>query len=158
MYVRIAAQRPGMSYSEYSERLNITITVTDEAVPEPTPDPGLKPEPEPTPGDGEQGGGADGSGGTGVPAGGSTSTTTTVTTNKSKGKGENGKKSGGTELASTGDSTAMTVAALWASPAQPLPRPASPRPSVASVRFWRQRPFSAFARSQSVTPSCPKRL
>lgn len=112
MYVRIAAQRPGMSYSEYSERLNITITVTDEAVPEPTPDPGLKPEPEPTPGDGEQGGGADGSGGTGVPAGGSTSTTTTVTTNKSKGKGENGKKSGGTELASTGDSTAMTVAAL----------------------------------------------
>lgn len=32
MYVRIAAQRPGMSYSEYSERLNITITVTDEAV------------------------------------------------------------------------------------------------------------------------------
>ena len=54
MYVRIAAQRPGMSYSEYSERLNITITVTDEAVPEPTPDPGLKPEPEPTPGDGEQ--------------------------------------------------------------------------------------------------------
>ena len=25
MYVRIAAQRPGMSYSEYSERLNITI-------------------------------------------------------------------------------------------------------------------------------------
>ena len=39
MYVRIAAQRPGMSYSEYSERLNITITVTDEAVPEPTPDP-----------------------------------------------------------------------------------------------------------------------
>ena len=39
-------------------------------------------------------------------------TTTTVTTNKSKGKGENDKKSGGTELASTGDSTAMTVAAL----------------------------------------------
>lgn len=35
MYVRIAAQRPDMSYSEYSERLNITITVTDEAVPEP---------------------------------------------------------------------------------------------------------------------------
>lgn len=106
MYVRIAAQRPGMSYSEYSERLNITITVTDEAVPEPTPDP------EPTPGDGEQGGGADGSGGTGVPAGGSTSTTTTVTTDKPKGKGENGKKSGGAELASTGDSAAMTVAAL----------------------------------------------
>lgn len=106
MYVRIAAQRPGMSYSEYSERLNITITVTDEAAPDPTPDP------DPTPGDGEQGGGADGSGGTGVPAGGSTSTTTTVTTNKSKGKGENDKKSGGTELASTGDSTAMTVAAL----------------------------------------------
>lgn len=104
MYVRIAAQRPGMSYSEYSERLNITITVTDEAVPEPTP--------EPTPGGGEQGGGADGSGGTGAPAGGSTSTTTTVTTDKSKGKGKNGKKSGGTELASTGDSAAMTVAAL----------------------------------------------
>lgn len=110
MYVRIAAQRPGMSYSEYSERLNITITVTDEAVPEPTPEP--KPEPKPTPGGGEQGGGADGSGGTGAPAGGSTSTTTTVTTDKSKGKGENGKKSGGTELASTGDSAAMTVAAL----------------------------------------------
>ena len=106
IYVRIAAQRPGMSYSEYSERLNITITVTDEAAPDPTPDP------DPTPGDGDQGGGADGSGGTGVPAGGSTSTTTTVTTNKSKGKGENDKKSGGTELASTGDSTAMTVAAL----------------------------------------------
>lgn len=106
MYVRIAAQRPGMSYSEYSERLNITITVTDEAAPEP------KPEPKPTPGGGEQGGGADGSGGTGAPAGSSTSTTTTVTTDKSKGKGENGKKSGGTELASTGDSTAMTVAAL----------------------------------------------
>ena len=53
MYVRIAAQRPGMSYSEYSERLNITITVTDEAVPEP----------KPTPGGGEQGGGTDGSGG-----------------------------------------------------------------------------------------------
>ena len=106
MYVRIAAQRPGMSYSEYSERLNITITVTDEAVPEP------KPEPKPTPGGGEQGGGADGSGGTGAPAGGSTSTTTTVTTDKSKGKGENGKKSGGAELASTGDSAAMTVAAL----------------------------------------------
>ena len=106
MYVRIAAQRPGMSYSEYSERLNITITVTDEAVPEPTP------EPDPTPGDGEQGGGTDGSGGAGIPAGGSASTTTTVTTNKSKGKGENGKKSGGTELAGTGDSTAMAVAAL----------------------------------------------
>ena len=116
MYVRIAAQRPGMSYSEYSERLNITITVTDEAAPEPKPEPGPepepKPEPRPTPGGGEQGGGADGSGGTGVPAGGSTSTTTTVTTDKSKGKGENGKKSGGTELASTGDSAAMTVAAL----------------------------------------------
>ena len=110
MYVRIAAQRPGMSYSEYSECLNITITVTDEAVPEPKPEP--EPEPEPTPGSGEQGGGADGSGGTGAPAGGSTSTTTTVTTDKSKGKGENGKKSGGTELASTGDSAAMTVAAL----------------------------------------------
>ena len=116
MYVRIAAQRPGMSYSEYSERLNITITVTDEAVPEPKPEPGPepepKPEPKPTPGGGEQGGGADGSGGTGAPAGGSTSTTTTVTTDKSKGKGESGKKSGGTELASTGDSAAMTVAAL----------------------------------------------
>lgn len=106
MYVRIAAQRPGMSYSEYSERLNITITVTDEPAPEPTP------EPDPTPGDGEQGGGADGSSGTGVPAGGSASTTTTVTTHKSRGKGENGKKSGGTELAGTGDATAMTVAAL----------------------------------------------
>lgn len=84
MYVRIAAQRPGMSYSEYSERLNITITVTDEAVPEPKPEPGPepepKPEPKPTPGGGEQGSGADGSGGTGAPAGGSTSTTTTVTT------------------------------------------------------------------------------
>ncbi len=110
MYVRIAAQRPGMSYSEYSERLNITITVTDEAVPEPTPDP--DPTPEPTPDGGEQGGGTDGSGGAGVPAGSSTSTTTTVTMDKSKGKGENGKKSGGTELASTGDSAAMTVAAL----------------------------------------------
>lgn len=116
MYVRIAAQRPGMSYSEYSERLNITITVTDEATPDPGPEPGPepepKPEPKPTPGGGEQGGGADGSGGTGAPAGGSTSTTTTVTTDKSKGKGENGKKSGGTELAGTGDATAMTVAAL----------------------------------------------
>lgn len=110
MYVRIAAQRPGMSYSEYSERLNITITVTDEPVPEPTPDP--DPTPEPTPDGGEQGGGTDGSGGAGVPAGSSTSTTTTVTMDKSKGKGENGKKSGGTELASTGDSAAMTVAAL----------------------------------------------
>lgn len=110
MYVRIAAQRPGMSYSEYSERLNITITVTDEAAPEPTPDP--EPTPEPTPGGGEHGGGADGSGGVGVPAGSSTSTTTTVTTEKSKGKGKNGKKSGGTELASTGDSAVMTVAAL----------------------------------------------
>ncbi|MCI7655816.1 MAG: leucine-rich repeat protein [Collinsella sp.] len=104
MYVRIAAQRPGMSYSEYSERLNITITVTDEAAPEPTP--------EPTPDGGGQGGGTDGSGGAGVPAGSSTSTTTTVTTEKSKGKGKNGKKSGGTELASTGDSAVMTVAAL----------------------------------------------
>lgn len=112
MYVRIAAQRPGMSYSEYSERLNITITVTDEAVPEPKPEPGPKPELKPTPGGGEQGGGTDGSGGTRAPAGGSTSTTTTVTTDKFKGKGENGKKSGGTELASTGDSAAMTVAAL----------------------------------------------
>lgn len=110
MYVRIAAQRPGMSYSEYSERLNITITVTDEATPDPEPEPGPEPEPKPTPGSGEQGGGADGSGGTGAPAGGST--TTTVTTDKSKGKDENGKKSGGTELASTGDSAAMTVAAL----------------------------------------------
>ena len=110
MYVRIAAQRPGMSYSEYSERLNITITVTDEAAPEPTPDP--EPTPEPTPGGGEQGGGADGSGGVGVPAGSSTSTTTAVTTDKSKDKGKNGKKSGGTELASTGDSAVMTVAAL----------------------------------------------
>ena len=116
MYVRIAAQRPGMSYSEYSERLNITITVTDEATPEPKPEPGPepepKPQPKPTPGGGEQGGGADGSGGAGVPAGSSTSTTATVTTDKSKGKGENGKKSGGTELASTGDSAAMTVSAL----------------------------------------------
>ena len=112
MYVRIAAQRPGMSYSEYSERLNITITVTDEATPEPKPEPGPEPEPKPTPGGGEQGGGADGSGGTGAPAGGSTSTTTTVTTDKSKGKGKNGKKSGGAELASTGDFAAMTVAAL----------------------------------------------
>ena len=43
MYVRIAAQRPGMSYSEYSERLNITITVTDEAAPEPKPEPDPKP-------------------------------------------------------------------------------------------------------------------
>ena len=112
MYMRIAAQRPGMSYSEYSERLNITITVTDEAAPEPEPEPEPTPEPDPAPGDGEQGGGADGSGGTGVPAGGSASTMTTVTTNKSKGKGKNGKKSGGTELAGTGDSAAMTVAAL----------------------------------------------
>lgn len=112
MYVRIAAQRPGMSYSEYSERLNITITVTDEATPEPKPEPGPEPEPKPTPGGGEQGGGADGSGGTGAPAGGSTSTTTMVTTDKSKGKGKNGKKSGGAELASTGDFAAMTVAAL----------------------------------------------
>lgn len=110
MYVRIAAQRPGMSYSEYSERLNITITVTDEAAPEPTPDP--EPTPEPTPDGGGQGGGTDGSGGAGVPAGSSTSTTTTVTTEKSKGKGKNGKKSGGTELAGTGDSAVMTVAAL----------------------------------------------
>ena len=35
-----------------------------------------------------------------------------MTTDKSKGKGKNGKKSGGTELASTGDSAVMTVAAL----------------------------------------------
>lgn len=116
MYVRIAAQRPGMSYSEYSERLNITITVTDEVTPDPKPEPGPepepKPEPKPTPGGGEQGGGADGSGGAGAPAGGSTSTTTTVTTDKSKGKGENGKKFDNAVLVNTGDATAMTVAAL----------------------------------------------
>lgn len=35
-----------------------------------------------------------------------------MTTDKSKGKGKNGKKSGGAELASTGDFAAMTVAAL----------------------------------------------
>lgn len=102
MYVRIAAQRPGMSYSEYSERLNITITVTDEAEPELEP----TPEPQPTPGGGEQGGG------TGTATGGSTSTTTTVTTSKSKGKDKNGKKSDGAKLANTGDDTGMTVVAL----------------------------------------------
>lgn len=105
MYVRIAAQRPGMSYSEYSERLNITITVTDEVAPEPEPEP----EPQPTPGGGEQGGGT---GSAGTVTGGSTSTTTTVTTDKSKGKDKNGKKSGGAELVNTSDDTAMTVAAL----------------------------------------------
>ena len=104
MYVRIAAQRPGMSYSEYSERLNITITVTDEAEPEPEPTP--EPQPQPTPGGGEQGGG------TGTATGGSTSTTTTVTTSKSKGKDKNGKKSDGAKLANTGDDTGMTVVAL----------------------------------------------
>ena len=104
MYVRIAAQRPGMSYSEYSERLNITITVTDEVTPEPGPEP--QPEPKPTPGGGEQGGGA------GTATGGSTTTTTTVTTDKSKGKDKNSKKSGGVELVNTGDTTAMTVTAL----------------------------------------------
>lgn len=107
MYVRIAAQRPGMSYSEYSERLNITITVTDEVAPEPGPEP--TPEPQPTPGGGEQGGGT---GSAGTAAGGSTSTTTTVTTDKSKGKDKNSKKSGGAELINTGDTTAMTVTAL----------------------------------------------
>lgn len=111
MYVRIAAQRPGMSYSEYSERLNITITVTDEVTPEPEPDPGAQPEPEPqpTPGGGEQGGGT---GSAGTASGGSTSTTTTVTTSKSKGKDKNSKKSGSAELVNTGDTTAMTVTAL----------------------------------------------
>ena len=111
MYVRIAAQRPGMSYSEYSERLNITITVSDEVTPEPEPDPGAQPEPEPQPmpGGGEQAGGT---GSAGTATGGSTSTTTTVTTDKSKGKDKNGKKSGGAELVNTGDDTAMTVAAL----------------------------------------------
>ena len=59
MYVRIAAQRPGMSYSEYSERLNITITVTDEATPDPEPEPEPKPEPKPTPGGGDLGHGTD---------------------------------------------------------------------------------------------------
>lgn len=107
MYVRIAAQRPGMSYSEYSERLNITITVTDEVAPEPGPEP--QPEPKPTPGGGEQAGGT---GATGAATGGSTSTTTTVTTDKSKGKDKNSKKSGGAELVNTGDDTAMTVTAL----------------------------------------------
>lgn len=109
MYVRIAAQRPGMSYSEYSERLNITITVTDEAAPEPEPDPGRQPEPEPqpTPGGGEQGGGA---GATGAATGGLASNAETM--DKSKSKDKNGKKSGGTELVNTGDATAMTVAAL----------------------------------------------
>lgn len=105
MYVRIAAQRPGMSYSEYSERLNITITVSDEVAPEPEP----QPEPKPTPGGGEQAGGT---GSAGTATGGSTSTTTTVTTDKSKGKDKNGKKSGGAELVNTGDDTAMTVTAL----------------------------------------------
>ena len=109
MYVRIAAQRPGMSYSEYSERLNITITVTDEVAPEPEPDPGRQPEPKPTPGGGEQAGGT---GSAGTATGGSTSTTTTVTTDKSKGKDKNSKKSGGADLANTGDDTAMTVTAL----------------------------------------------
>lgn len=105
MYVRIAAQRPGMSYSEYSERLNITITVTDEVAPEPEP----QPEPKPTPGGGEQAGGT---GSAGAATGGSTSTTTTVTTDKSKGKDKNNKRSGGAELVNTGDDTAMTVTAL----------------------------------------------
>lgn len=105
MYVRIAAQRPGMSYSDYSERLNITITVTDEVAPEPEP----QPEPKPTPGGGEQAGGT---GSAGTATGGSTSTTTTVTTDKSKSKDKNGKKSGGAELVNTGDTTAMTVTAL----------------------------------------------
>ena len=107
MYVRIAAQRPGMSYSEYSERLNITITVTDEVAPEPGPEP--QPEPKPTPGGGEQAGGT---GSAGTATGGSTSTTTTVTTDKSKSKDKNGKKSGGAELVNTSDDTAMTVTAL----------------------------------------------
>lgn len=105
MYVRIAAQRPGMSYSEYSERLNITITVTDEVAPEPEP----QPEPKPTPGGGEQAGGT---GSAGTATGGSTSTTTTVTTDKSKGKDKNSKKSAGAGLVNTGDDTAMTVTAL----------------------------------------------
>lgn len=105
MYVRIAAQRPGMSYSEYSERLNITITVTDEVTPEPEP----QPEPKPMPGGGEQAGGT---GSAGTAAGGSTSTTTTVTTDKSKGKDKNSKKSAGAGLVNTGDDTAMTVTAL----------------------------------------------
>lgn len=105
MYVRIAAQRPGMSYSEYSERLNITITVSDEVAPEPEP----QPEPKPTPGGGEQAGGT---GSAGTATGGSTSTTTTVTMDKSKSKDKNGKKSGGAELVNTGDDTAMTVTAL----------------------------------------------
>ena len=99
MYVRIAAQRPGMSYSEYSERLNITITVTDEVAPEP--------EPQPTPGGGEQAGGT---GSAGTATGGSTSTTETM--DKSKSKDKNSKKSGGAELVNMGDGTAMTVAAL----------------------------------------------
>ena len=107
MYVRIAARRPGMSYSEYSERLNITITVSDEVTPGPEPQPEPEPDPEPTPGGGEQGGGASAAG---AAAGGSTMTTTTVTTSESKGK--SGAKSGGAKLADTGDTTAMTVAAL----------------------------------------------
>lgn len=107
MYVRIAAQRPGMSYSDYSERLNITITVTDEVAPEPEPDPGRQPEPEPTPGGAEQGGGA---GTTGAATGGLASTAETM--DKSKSKDKNGKKPGGAELVNTGDDTAMTVIAL----------------------------------------------
>lgn len=109
MYVRIAAQRPGMSYSEYSERLNITITVTDEVAPEPEPDPGAQPEPEPqpTPGGGEQGGGT---GATGAATGGLASTAETM--DKSKSEDKNGKKPGGAELVNTGDDTAMTVTAL----------------------------------------------
>ena len=107
MYVRIAAQRPGMSYSEYSERLNITITVTDEVAPEPEPGPQPEPEPQPTPGGGEQGGGI---GSAGTATGGLTSTTETM--DKSKSKDKNGKKSGGAELVNTGDDTAMTVTAL----------------------------------------------
>lgn len=110
MYVRIAAQRPGMSYSEYSERLNITITVTDEVAPEPEPEPQPEPGPQPTPGGGGEQAGGTGSAGTAT--GGSTSTTTTVTTGKSKGKDKNSKKSGGAELVNTGDDTAMTVTAL----------------------------------------------
>lgn len=107
MYVRIAAQRPGMSYSEYSERLNITITVTDEVAPEPGPEPQPEPKPQPTPGGGEQGGGT---GATGAATGGLASTTETM--DKSKSKDKNSKKSGGAELVNTGDTTAMTVAAL----------------------------------------------
>ena len=109
MYIRIAAQRPGMSYSEYSERLNITITVSDEVTPKPEPQPEPTPDPEPAPGGGEQGGGADAAGTT---AGGSTSTTTTTTVTTEKSKGKSGGKSGGAKLANTGDATALTVAAL----------------------------------------------